>query len=245
LRVVPVAMSALAFFLIYIVIPNRRVPWRHALVGGVAAAILFETAKELFAVYVRYAPTYSVVYGAFAAVPVFLIWVYLSWSMVLLGAELTAALGYWRGGSWKAERSAGSRFHAAVAVARMLAKAAPAAVPLVKLHRATGLPAQEVEDIVMQMADAGLARREGRSAYGLARSPDEITFEHLHRAIVGPIGGLLPQEWADVSPAFERAASEMQQGLCRSLASLSEAPVGATALRKAKRGRARSGRSSR
>ena len=245
LRIVPVVMSALAFFLMYIVIPHRRVPWRFAFVGGVAAALLFEAAKELFGVYVRYAPTYNVVYGTFAAVPVFLIWVYLSWLMVLLGAELTASLGYWRAGLWKREASAGSRFHAAVAVARALAQAAPAALSLERLREASGLPMQEVEDIVMQMGDAGLARREGRASHVLARGAGEITFEDLHRAIVGPIGGLRPEEWADVSPAFERAASEMQAGLGRSLATLQGEPGAAPPLRKAKRGRARSGRSSR
>jgi membrane protein len=227
LRIVPVAMSAAAFFLMYVIIPHRRVPWRQALVGGLVAAVLFEAAKEIFAIYVRYAPTYNVVYGAFAAVPIFLIWIYISWSVILLGAEFTGALGYWRGGQWKRERSAGRRFHAAVAVARELARAAPATVSLAQLREATGLAAQEIDDIVMQMCDAGLARREGRSGYALARSPGEITFGDLHRAVVGPIGGLGPEEWAEVSPAFERAAHEMEAGLGRSLASLSEAPAGA------------------
>lgn len=244
LRIVPVSMSALAFFLMYVIIPHRRVPWRHALAGGVAAAILFEAAKELFAIYVRYAPTYNLVYGTFAAVPVFLIWIYLSWLMVLLGAELTASLGYWRAGLWKQERTAGNRFGAAIALARPLMEAAPAAVSLTRLREVSGLPTHEVEDTLDQMCNAGIVSHEGRSGYVLAKKAEDIRFEDLHRATVGPIGGLKPEEWAAVSPAFARAAAEMQEGLGRSLATLGEAPESAP-VRKAKRGRARSARSSR
>ena len=97
LRAIPAAMSALAFFLIYRIVPQEPVPWRHALAGGLVTGILFEAAKELFALYVRMVPSYSVVYGAFAAVPLFLIWVYVSWLVVLFGAELTASLQHWKG----------------------------------------------------------------------------------------------------------------------------------------------------
>lgn len=92
------------------------------------------------------------------------------------------------------------------------------------------------------MRDADIVRHEGRSGYVLAKKAEDIRFEDLHRATVGPIGGLKPQEWAAVSPAFERAAAEMQQALGGSLAMLRESP---TPLRKAKRGRARNARSSR
>lgn len=238
LRVVPVAMSALAFILMYIVVPHRRVPWRHAVAGGVVAAILFEATKEIFALYVRHVPAYNVVYGTFAAVPVFLIWIYLSWLVILLGAELTAALAYWNSGLWKQERTAGSRFHAAVAVARALMEAAPAMVSMQRLREATALPVSEIEDALLPMTRAGLARSEGRGAYALARAASGISFGELYRATVGPIGGMQPDEWAAVSPEFERAASEMEAGLARPLSSL--AP-----LTTEKRGKARSGRSSR
>jgi membrane protein len=95
LQAVPTAVSTLAFFLIYRLVPHRSVPWAHALAGGFLAAVLFEIAKEGFAFYVAHAPAYSVVYGAFAAVPFFLLWIYLSWLIVLFGAELAAALGEW------------------------------------------------------------------------------------------------------------------------------------------------------
>ncbi|HUL57449.1 MAG TPA: YhjD/YihY/BrkB family envelope integrity protein, partial [Usitatibacter sp.] len=95
LQGLPFAVSAAAFFLIYRLIPHLVVPWRHALAGGVVAAILFEVAKQGFAFYVAHAPMYNMVYGTFAAVPLFLLWIYLSWLIVLFGAELAAALGEW------------------------------------------------------------------------------------------------------------------------------------------------------
>lgn len=98
LHAVPTFTSVLLFFCVYRIVPHERVPNRHALAGAVVAALLFEAAKELFAFYVEHAPAYSVVYGTFAAVPFFLLWIYLSWLVVLFGAELTASLSQWKDG---------------------------------------------------------------------------------------------------------------------------------------------------
>lgn len=92
----PLAATTLAFVLFFKLIPNRPVPLRHALVGGVVASCLFELAKSAFAFYVTHFPTQQAVYGAFATVPIFLIWIYLSWVVVLLGAEITQCLTTFR-----------------------------------------------------------------------------------------------------------------------------------------------------
>jgi membrane protein len=73
-------------------VPARKVPWRWALVGGFAAAVALELAKEAFAFYLASVPTYAVVYGALSALPVFLLWIYLCWIIVLTGAAITATL---------------------------------------------------------------------------------------------------------------------------------------------------------
>lgn len=96
LDLVPVLLTAIAFALMYFIVPNRRVALRHALLGGFLAAILFEIMKRLFAHYVAQFPTYTLIYGAFAAIPIFLIWIYLSWLVALLGAVICAALPNWR-----------------------------------------------------------------------------------------------------------------------------------------------------
>lgn len=92
LRVLPLVCSIAAFTLIYATVPNTRVPMKHALAGGVFAAVLFEAAKQLFSIYVGLFPSYELIYGAFAAVPLFLLWVYLCWLIILFGAELACSL---------------------------------------------------------------------------------------------------------------------------------------------------------
>lgn len=85
------AMTAL-MATIYIIVPNCYVPWKQGLLGGAVAALLFELAKAGFALFIRLSPSYSVIYGAFAAVPLFLLWIYISWMIFLGGAVLVHSL---------------------------------------------------------------------------------------------------------------------------------------------------------
>ena len=73
-------------------VPNTLVHWGHAWIGGLFVALCMELAKKLLALYLGMVPTYSVVYGAFATVPILLVWIYMAWVIVLLGAALTAYL---------------------------------------------------------------------------------------------------------------------------------------------------------
>jgi membrane protein len=103
-----VPLTAFAFTLMYVYMPNCKVEWRDAAVGGLVAAIGFETAKRVFGLYIRHMPNYTIVYGAFAAVPIFLVWVYLSWFITLVGAMLTSALPAIRIGQFHRPRFPGS-----------------------------------------------------------------------------------------------------------------------------------------
>ncbi|MGA8277982.1 MAG: YihY family inner membrane protein [Rhodanobacteraceae bacterium] len=93
------ALSVLPFLIVwtallggYMAIPNRTVRFRHAALGSMLAAALFEVVKRGFAFYVTGYANYEEIYGALAMVPVFIIWIYLSWMIVLFGASLTASL---------------------------------------------------------------------------------------------------------------------------------------------------------
>jgi membrane protein len=167
LQAVPAAVSAIAFFLLYRLVPNRRVPWRHAVVGGVLAAVIFELAKEAFAFYVAHAPAYNIVYGTFVALPFFLLWVYVSWLVVLFGAELTASLDYWEDQKWKRVDAAHTRFGDAVAVARLLFHAGGKPVSFERLRLETGMPQDELENALHHMTASGLVERVGRTGYAI------------------------------------------------------------------------------
>ncbi|MGY6588080.1 MAG: virulence factor BrkB family protein [Wenzhouxiangella sp.] len=88
----PFIVAWVGFALLFLVVPNRRVRWHHALVGALLSALLFELAKRGFVVYVTNFPTYERLYGALATIPLFLVWIYVSWVVVLLGASVSAAL---------------------------------------------------------------------------------------------------------------------------------------------------------
>ena len=92
LKPASLAFSTLALALMYRTVPAAPVPWRNAFAGALVAALAFEAAKFGFAFYLTQVQTYRVVYGALAAVPLFLVWIYVCWLIVLIGAAVTATL---------------------------------------------------------------------------------------------------------------------------------------------------------
>lgn len=90
--VLPFIVTFLTLMLIYMVVPNRRVNWRHAAIGALMGAVLFEVARWGFARFIHQAHTYQQIYGAIAALPIFLLWIYLSWVIVILCASVAASV---------------------------------------------------------------------------------------------------------------------------------------------------------
>ncbi len=92
----PYLATLTAFTLMYVAIPNRPVSLKHALVGGLLASVLFELAKNGFTFYLTNFPTYRYIYGALSTIPIFMLWVYLSWIVILFGAEVAHSLSSFR-----------------------------------------------------------------------------------------------------------------------------------------------------
>ena len=114
LQVVQFLILAAGMAAMYYYVPNTTVRWRHAWTGGLFVSTAMEAAKKLLALYLAKVPTYSVVYGTFATVPILLIWIYLAWVIVLIGAVITAYLPSLLSGVVRRDMGAGWRFQLAL-----------------------------------------------------------------------------------------------------------------------------------
>jgi len=97
---VPFLLTMMPFIVLYKLGPSAEVRWRDALIGGIVAALVFETAKYGFTFFVSKVHVYRTLYGAFAIVPLFLVWIYLTWWVTMAGAVLTASLPHIRDNNW-------------------------------------------------------------------------------------------------------------------------------------------------
>lgn len=170
-----ISLIALAFSLLYVVVPNRPIEWRDAAWGGLVAGILFEIAKRIFASFVIHLPSYTVVYGAVALFPIFLLWIYTSWLITLFGAVLTASLPVVKYERWWHVPRPGSRFADAMALLEVLCQArnlsAQAAVSSWDIRSKTRLGLDEIEKLLLQMMRAGWVARLNADEVAHQKSP--------------------------------------------------------------------------
>jgi membrane protein len=122
LDVVEFIVVATSLAAMYRFVPNTQVRWAHALLGGVFAAIGLEVAKRVLAWYLTQVPTISAVYGTFATVPILLIWIYVAWVIVLLGAVVTAYLPSLQSGIARRGDTPGWNFQLAIEILQQLSK---------------------------------------------------------------------------------------------------------------------------
>ncbi len=120
---IPLLLTGLGFAALFVSVPNRQVNWRDALAGGFGAAVVLQIMKTGFAVYLSYFPSYTVIYGAFATLPIFLLWIYLSWLAILFGATVAATLPSLRLRRWAENRQPGATLVDAIQVIRVLHQA--------------------------------------------------------------------------------------------------------------------------
>lgn len=141
-------------------LPHRHVPLSHALAGGISAGLGFELMRWLFSFYLHNFHAYTLIYGAFAAFPIFLLWIQLSWSLVLGGAVLTASLPHWHGDAWRVPREhPDQRFRDALQVVRLLMGTGDRGLALPVLQRRVRLGYDDLETVLEPLAVAGLVRQ--------------------------------------------------------------------------------------
>ncbi len=219
---VPTLTSGLAFTLLYWLVPNRPVRLRHAIAGGVLAALLFEYSKQAFAWYVTTFPTYEAIYGALAAIPIFLLWIYLSWLVVLLGAELTYTLGTWRQVIRHGESPA-AELENMLCLLRKLVRAQKkgAAIPMRRLQSCSS----DAEALLAAMQKQRLVDRNERGHWLMARDAHELSLFDLYKAA----GHRLPvpgeQAWPHdprLAALYERADACLADVLSPSVAEMEE-----------------------
>ncbi len=186
-RLAPLALTGIAFTLLYIVLPNCRVRWGPALTGGLLAAALFELLKRGFGVYIEAFPAYRTIYGALSSLPLFLIWMYLAWTVVLLGAVLAAS---WP--EWRAERaatakplSATGRLARSLKVLQLLLASSRAGVGLAQdeLVEAVGGDSEDLRHVLERLAAARYVSDGEDGRWFLSRDLAEVSLHELVHAL--------------------------------------------------------------
>jgi membrane protein len=187
------AASWLLLFLLYLLMPNARVRVRPALLGGFVAAVLWEAGKWGFKLYVKRAVTYSVLYGSLGLIPLFLIWVYITWLVVFFGLQITYTIQTVRDGRFdRAAEAAGARVFDPQWLLPMLtvigkAFAEGKVVSHGSLAGELGLTMEVVSRMAVSLEDVGLIRRavggsgmkSGDEGYVLAVPPDRIAVSRV------------------------------------------------------------------
>jgi len=143
-------------------VPNTVVRWRHALAGGVFVTAAFELAKKALAWYVVTVPTYSTVYGAFATVPILLLWIYLGWVIVLLGAVIAAYAPSLQMRVVRRPPTPGHLFELALAVLRLLQEArrsGPHGLAIPQLAEALRADPLQIEPVLERLVALDWAAR--------------------------------------------------------------------------------------
>jgi membrane protein len=220
-----------AFSLLYVAVPNRPIAWKDALAGGALAGLAFEIAKRIFAMYVTKFPTYTIVYGSVAAIPIFLLWIYMFWMITLVGALFAAALPIVKHERWWHVPTPGSAFVDAIAILKVLfdarASASTAAVDANRIRNRTRLGFDESEALLDRMLTAGWVARiktdtpvrrfhlknrryQGTERWTLLANPQQLKLADVYRMFVF--------DAAEDAPLVKHVEKAVEQGLTQTLA---------------------------
>ena len=155
-------LTAVGIGALYKYVPHTHVPARHAWWGGVVAAVVLEVARWALAQYLAKVGTFAAVYGAFATVPILLVWIYTTWVIVLVGAVAVASVPTWLSGAVRDSSAPGWLFQLALEVARQLIQqrgALPHGMAVLDLASRLQADPRDVEAVLTTMVDANWVGR--------------------------------------------------------------------------------------
>ncbi|QEQ96598.1 YihY family inner membrane protein [Neptunomonas concharum] len=187
LSMLPMVMSCAAFTLLYAAVPNCKVPLKYAFAGGVVVAILFETAKRGFALFATQFPSYELIYGAFAAVPLFLVWIFITWFIILMGCELTRALTVYQ---TLDEQRESSHLHTVLGVLHRLWQAQQTGNLVsdeMLLTQVVGLDQNRWDQYVQLLQEEGMICRTQQGGLLLSRDLGTLTLHELCERLPWPL----------------------------------------------------------
>ena len=195
---------------LYRYVPNTYVKWTHAWVGGVFAAAGIELAKKALALYLSNVPTYSMIYGAFATLPILLIWIYTAWVIVLMGAVIAAYLPSLLAGVARRGGGHGWQFQLAVEVLQRLStlrRTTQLGCSASSMAQALQVDVLQLEPVLETLAELGWigqliphtdAGADGESNYILLADPEQTVLEPLMQL-------LLLEKTDSTSPLWQQA----------------------------------------
>ncbi len=194
LGLLPFFSTTLACTLLYAVVPNTYVPVRHAFVGAVIAAVLFEFAKKGFALYITAFPTYQLIYGALATIPVFLVWLYLSWMVVLLGAQISYCLHHRQGDKLSNQFSTGQILLNDFKLIGLMwqAQLKDKLLSEEELIQDDSLGKIEILTAISRLQESGLIHQTIDGQWALSKDSSRLTLADLYRAQANTLPELDP-----------------------------------------------------
>ncbi|ENS5868138.1 YihY family inner membrane protein [Neisseria gonorrhoeae] len=210
------AFMTLLLWGLYRFVPNRFVPARQAFVGALITAFCLETARFLFTWYMGNFDGYRSIYGAFAAVPFFLLWLNLLWTLVLGGAVLTSSLSYWQGEAFRRGFDSRGRFDDVLKILLLLdaAQKEGKALPVPEFRRHINMGYDELGELLEKLARYGYTYS-GRQGWVLKTGADSIELSELFKLFVYRP---LPVERDHVNQAVDAVMTPCLQTLNMTLA---------------------------
>jgi membrane protein len=204
LDVIEFFLLAAGLAALYRYVPNTPVRRGHAWAGGLFAAVGIEVAKKLLAVYIGKVPTYSAVYGAFATLPILLVWIYLVWVMALLGAVVAAYLPSLLAGTWRRGSAHGWQFQLALEVLQQLHGTRPTArrgLSVAELGQALQVDSLQLEPVLETLVSLDWigrlneAQDETATRYILLADAQSTALEPLMRHLLLPQSEATAKLW--------------------------------------------------